>query len=254
MTIVYRLQNSPVVKKPVVFTFGTFDGVHLGHRHIFEMQKKEAEKRKSICGVLTFSNHPLEVIRPEERIRKLTSDAKKVALLREAGFSVVIDIPFDNRLRDMTAEEFLKNISCMVPFDCLVVGQDVAFGKDRKGDKNFLKQLEKEFSTIFVDKLCMDGKPVSSSLIREAIAQGRFEEAEKLLGRPYCIEVKRTAEYDWDPLDYVLPPRGKYRATIRYNDQEFWHEVDVEVSSIVQILERNYDSHSAEVQFLKEVT
>ena len=253
MTVIYHLQNSPVLKKPAVFTFGTFDGVHLGHKHIFNIQQQEAKKRKCPSAVLTFSNHPLELIKPSEHIRRLTSDAKKVSLLKEAGFSLVVDIPFDKTIRDMSAEEFIKKISRMVPFSCLVVGTDVAFGKDRKGDKNFLETLEKEFSSVFVDKLCIDGAPVSSSHIREAVAKGNFEEAASFLGRPYSIEAKRTSEYEWDPLDYALPPIGLYQAYIRYNDQEEWHEAQVRVTSILEITERSYDSHSAEVQFIKEV-
>jgi FAD synthase len=150
-------------------------------------------------------------------------------------------------MRALSAEEFLQSLRSMVPFSHIVVGPDVAFGKSREGNKAFLEK-HKDFETIVVDKLSIDGKPVSSSRIRKALCLQDFQEAEKLLGRPYVIEARRTSETEWDPQGFQLPPKGAYKAFIRYNDQNFWHEIDVHVSSIIEIEERNETSHSAEIQ------
>jgi riboflavin kinase/FMN adenylyltransferase len=251
MTIFYRLQKEPILDRPCVFTFGTFDGVHLGHRHIFESQAKEAKRLKMPTGILTFSNHPSTVLTPSKPVSQLTSDAQKLKELLSYGFSVVVDVPFDTEMSCLTAEKFLEAVQNMVPFSSLVVGTDVSFGKDRKGDKNLLSKFNKEFSLMLVEKFCIDGEPVSSSRIRQLISEGNFDEAAGQLGRPYCIEVKRTAETEWDPLHYALPPRGLYLANVRFNGQEYWHETEVLVSSILEFEERTGESHSAEVQLTK---
>jgi riboflavin kinase/FMN adenylyltransferase len=251
MNIFYRLQKEPILDRPCVFTFGTFDGVHLGHRHIFESQQEIALRQNMPTGILTFSNHPSEVLAPGSPVSQLTSDAQKLKQLAKYGFSVVVDVPFDAMMSSLTAEKFLKAVQNMVPFSSLVVGSDVSFGKDRKGDKNLLSKFNNEFSLMLVEKFCIDGEPVSSSRIRQLISEGNFDESTALLGRPYCIEVKRTAETEWDPLHYALPPRGMYLAQVRFNGQEYWHETEVLVSSILEFEERTGESHSAEVQLTK---
>lgn len=251
MAIFYRLQKEPVIDRPCVFTFGTFDGVHLGHRHIFDTLAQVAKSVKLPTAILTFSNHPLEVLSPGQPVARLCSESQKLKQLASYGFSVVVDVPFDAALSALSAEAFLKAVQNMVPFSSLVVGEDVSFGKDRKGDKNFLSKFNNEFSLMLVDKFCIDGEPVSSSRIRQLISEGKFDEAENLLGRPYSVEVKRCSETEWDPLHYALPPRGIYQALIRYNDQELLHETEVKVSSILEFEERYLESHSAEVQFTK---
>ncbi len=253
MSIYYRLQKEPVLNTPCVFTFGTFDGVHLGHKHIFESLTKEAKRLKLPTALLTFTNHPSDVLEPKLRTSWLTSNEQKLAQLKEYEFAAVVDVPFTQALQQLTADQFLKLIRTMLPFSTLVVGSDVAFGKDRKGNEKFLKKQEKEFASIFVEKLSVDGQPISSSHIRESIFKGELDTAAKLLGRPYCVEVKRTDETEWDPMHYALPPKGTYQAQVRYNGQEYWHEADVKISSIVEIEERNDDSHTAEIQLTKLV-
>ncbi len=251
MSIYYRLQKEPILQTPCVFTFGTFDGVHLGHKAIFEKQAQEAKLHNLPTGILTFSNHPSDVLTPGITSSMLTSDKQKLEQLKLYGFTVIVDIPFDDSLRTLSADTFLKTIRTMVPFSSLIVGPDVSFGKDRKGDKKYLDKLNKEFSLMVVEKICIDGQPVSSSRIRQVISEGNFQAAEKLLGRPYCIEVKRCGENEWDPLNFALPPRGIYEAQVTYNDQTICRELKVKVSSILEIDDSDEESHSAQVQFTK---
>lgn len=251
MKIFYRLQKEPVIDRSCVFTFGTFDGVHLGHRHIFDTLAQVAKRQNMPTVVLTFSNHPLEVLSPGQPVCRLTSEAQKLKQLASYGFSVVVDVPFDAAMSALSADAFLKAVQKMVPFSSLVVGSDVSFGKNREGNKDFLSKFNNEFSLMLVEKFCIDGEPVSSSRIRQLISEGKFDEAEALLGRPYTVEVKRCSETEWDPLHHVLPPRGIYQALIRYNDQELLHETEVKVTSILEFEERYLESHSAEVQFTK---
>jgi riboflavin kinase/FMN adenylyltransferase len=241
MALYTRLQDSPVISAPCAFTFGTFDGVHLGHKYIFDKLKEQGLP----TALLTFSNHPSEVITPQKPIPWLTSDSQKQALL---DFDVIVDVPFDAALQNLSAAAFLERVRKMVPFSVLVVGSDVAFGKGREGNSEFLKAYNDKFNTVLVDKCSIDNEPVSSSRIRQAIAHGDFSLAEKLLGRPYVVEVKRISESEWDPQGFQMPPRGIYSSRVLYNDQTHWREIDVHVSSMFAIYERNETSHSAQIQ------
>lgn len=247
MAIYYRFQNEPVLHTPTVFTFGTFDGVHLGHRQIFETVKELAHKQKLPTAILTFSNHPLDVLSPSTRTPWLTSHAQKLQELAKYGFDVVITVPFTAQLQNLSREQFLQLVQTMVPISSLVVGEDVAFGKDRKGNKEYLST--QGFATVFVQKKL----PISSSLIRQAIIEGKLDVAEKLLGRPYSIDAKRTGDTEWDPLYFAMPPQGSYLANIRYNDQKEWHEAVVKIAHSIEIDEKNSDSHSVEIQLKKRM-
>ncbi len=253
MPVFTRLEKKPVVTAGCVFTFGTFDGVHLGHRHIFDLQNQIAKEYGLESALLTFSNHPRELLFPKEPTSWLTSDRQKLQLLASCGFTAIIDIPFDMAFKELSADAFLEKIRAMVPFSHLVVGEDVAFGKGRIGNKSYLETQATGFSTNFVEKFCLDGLPVSSSRIRHAITQGSFKEAERLLGRPYKVELRRTSETDWDPLGFTLPPKGTYLAAVCYNDEEIFHDCKVDVSSIIQIYDKNEISHSAELQFIEKI-
>lgn len=253
MPVFTRLAKEPAVTAGCVFTFGTFDGVHLGHKHIFDVQSRIAKEYKAESALLTFSNHPRELLFPKEPTSWLTSDRQKLRLLASYGFKAIIDIPFDAAFKELSAAAFLEKIRAMVPFSHLVVGDDVAFGKGRVGNKSYLESQAIGFSTNFVEKFCVEGLPVSSSRIRQSIAQGSFKEAEKLLGRPYAVELRRTSETDWDPLGFTLPPKGTYLAAVCYNGEEIFHDCKVEVSSIIQIYDKNEISHSAELQFIEKI-
>lgn len=167
---------------PTALTIGTFDGVHLGHRTLL--------KRLRECGshstVLTFTNHPLEILSPPHVPVLLTSLPEKLSLLEECGVDTVIAIPFTQELAALSYEAFIAQFR----LTHLILGAGDAFGKNREGSPANLIRLSKEkgFSVEFLDKVLLDGQPISSRRIRAALSSNDFETAARLLGRPLKTE------------------------------------------------------------------
>lgn len=182
-----------------VMTVGVFDGVHLGHqqliRHIREIAGRSV--------VLTFSNHPAEILSHSAPPQISAMPIKRI-LLQETGIDEIIPIPFTRQLAGLTFEEFLEPYA----ISHLILGDGAAFGKDCHGTPDALRilGLKRGFTVRVLPKLCIDGQPVSSTRIRRSIAAGKLDEAQTLLGRPYFFYY-----IPGDPKKPFLPPDGKYR-------------------------------------------
>ncbi len=168
---------------PTALTIGTFDGIHLGHQALLQRLRECA----SHTTVLTFTNHPLEILRAGPPPQLLLSLPEKLALLETLGIDSVIAIPFTLEIANLSYQEFLK------PFHLthLLLGTGDAFGKNREGNLANLTRLaaEKKFALISVDKIALDGQPISSRRIRAALAANDLELASRLLGRPLQKEL-----------------------------------------------------------------
>jgi riboflavin kinase/FMN adenylyltransferase len=169
-----------------VACIGTFDGVHLGHQAVIGSAIAEARNRGRPAGVITFDRHPAEVLAPDRAPAALSSLGEKLRLLLDLGPEFVLVVPFDERLRETTASEFLESVVVRkARATNLVIGHDFGFGKDREGDSTWLAS---RFETVVVPPQEIDGRRVSSSAVRAAIQDGRVEEATALLGRPFALE------------------------------------------------------------------
>ena len=179
MKIFKELTAYRVTERPCVFTFGNFDGVHLGHQYIFRQVLDEAHTQNLSSVILTFRNHPAEILRPDKAPSRLTSPEKKLELIESFGFDVVIDLPFTKEIAILSAAEFFNTLFVMLPIACFVVGDDVAFGKDRVGNKEYLLAKSKElgFKVKILEKFCVDGLVVSSTRVRKLIQEGDFDKA-----------------------------------------------------------------------------
>lgn len=206
-------------------TIGNFDGVHLGHQMLFAEVARRASRRTGMSLAVTFEPHPLRILRPGG-IKLISSCEQKIELIRTAGIDALLIVPFTLEFAATTAEHFVDDILIRrIGVKELVVGYDYAFGKGRTGDINFLKKQGevKGFPVTVVDALYLQNVLVSSTRIRQLIAEGMMEEARKLLGRPYQIrgEVQigkqrggkevgyPTANLRVDPEDLV-PRHGVY--------------------------------------------
>lgn len=170
-------------------TIGNFDGVHLGHQQLFNDVARRARERRGTSIAITFDPHPLQVLRPGG-IKLISSCEQKVELIRMAGIDVLVVVPFTREFAATTAEHFVDNL-LIGKFDMeeLVVGYDYAFGKGRAGNIPFLEQqgAEKGFTVTVVDAHYEEGTLVSSTRIRQLVADGDMVEARRLLGRNYQI-------------------------------------------------------------------
>jgi riboflavin kinase/FMN adenylyltransferase len=257
MRLYNTLQDSAVLKSPVAASFGTFDGVHLGHQFIFERVKEEATKSGGKSALLTFSNHPSELIFPDKPTQSLTSHEQKMALIEGFGFDVIVDLPFDEYLRNLSADEFLKVFRKMVPFSTLVVGSDVTFGKGRLGNRDFLQSKSQEFNLVLLERYCIDNLAVSSSLIRQKILQGDLPAAKKLLGRSYAIQASFVRQNDKlviEDCGCALPPPGEYDVIIKFKYDTTVHKATLRISSVLEISHLDYTGTSQLDQGFVEIT
>ncbi len=189
MKIFRRVED---IHKPfphVCVTIGNFDGVHLGHQMLFADVVNRAHKSQGTSLAVTFEPHPLRILRPGE-MKLISSCEQKIELIRMAGIEVLLIVPFTLEFAAMTAEHFVDDILIRrIGVKELVVGYDYAFGKGRTGDINFLRRQgeEKGFPVSVVEAFYLDDVLVSSTKIRQLVAEGLMTEARKLLGRPYQI-------------------------------------------------------------------
>ena len=160
-----------------VLTIGNFDGVHLGHRKIFERLLSCADEAGGAALCLTFDPHPLKVLR-DEPIKLLVAREEKIRILRRLGISGLILHPFDREFATLSPEAFVQQIlKERLGVRKLVVGYDYAFGKDRRGDQHFFAGLHQrgELEVEVVPAVQIDGQTVSSSLIRQLVSRGEVD-------------------------------------------------------------------------------
>ena len=171
-------------------TVGVFDGVHLGHQHLFAALVREAARADCLAGVVTFRNHPSTVLVPGTVIPALTAAEEQVRLIQELGIDFVVLATFTLEVSKMTAEEFVSLLQRQLRMRGLVVGPDFALGHHREGTPEVLKELGRKqgFSVTVVESFTLDGHIVNSTAIRTALAQGDVRAASSLLGRPFTIE------------------------------------------------------------------
>jgi len=174
-----------VISQPCVFTFGTFDGVHLGHQKLFQTVIATAREENMLAACLTFKNHPLTVIYPEKAPLVLTAPAEKLALIEAAGFDVVIELEFTPAIAHLTADEFVERLTTMLPIAIFLVGEDVVYGKERAGNRAHLEQMGKifGFESRLLSRFSSENEPISSTRIRKLLQEGKRGEASRLLGR-----------------------------------------------------------------------
>ncbi|MFI5208675.1 MAG: adenylyltransferase/cytidyltransferase family protein, partial [Gemmatimonadales bacterium] len=170
-----------------VLTVGTFDGVHLGHRAVLHEIARRAKAARLTSVLVTFEPHPLEVINPAAAPPLLTLPEEKRAILAEMPVDRVEFVPFTEELRNFPPERFVREVlEARFHIAELVIGHDHGFGRGRSGDEDLLRRIGKEdgFSVDVIEAVEVDGRAVSSTMIRRAVAGGDLALAERALGRP----------------------------------------------------------------------
>jgi riboflavin kinase/FMN adenylyltransferase len=161
---------------PRVAALGTFDGVHLGHRRVIDAALAAGPE----ATVVTFDPHPRTAL--GNRVELLTSLERRLELLRELGVETTLIVEFTLDVARLEPQEFAQEVLRPIGAEIAVAGEDFRFGRGRTGDLELLKRIG--FETVPVPIL----EGVSSSRIRELVAEGDVEAAAKLLGRPVEVE------------------------------------------------------------------
>lgn len=190
MEIIRGLENLVRPFRNPVVTLGNFDGIHLGHRRIFDKVKQEAAKIQGESVVITFEPHPLKILSPEQCPPLLTPFKKKMMLIEKTGVDKVLCIEFTKAFSETTPYEFVKSVLLeRVGTKKIIVGYNYRFGRGKSGNVESLKEICASFGigVEVADALIEMGLAVSSSKIRELIKQGEVEKASALLGRDYPV-------------------------------------------------------------------
>jgi riboflavin kinase / FMN adenylyltransferase len=218
---------------------GMFDGVHRGHQSVIREALAGAGRSGGLTGVLTFWPHPSYLFHPDHPVPQIMVPEVKVGVLHALGVDLVIEQPFTPEFAAIPAEEFVRWLQRHLPcLRSICVGENWRFGKGRKGDAPMLQELGRaaDIRVIVVPRLQSGDQPISSTRIRECLAQGEVALANLLLGYAYfcegaVVEGQRlgrklgfpTLNLLWDP---PLKPRfGVYavRARRAGDGEREWH-------------------------------
>ena len=173
--------------EPAVIALGMFDGVHLGHRALMSRLQEEAKLLHAIPAVYTFSNHPLEVLGGS--VRLLSGIRERNMLLRSLGAEELESVPFTREMASLSPEAFVDLLSAKWDVRGLVVGYNYTCGDRGAGTPETLREIgsRRGFTVSVVEPVLLEGEPVSSTRIREAVERGDITLANRLLKRRYTL-------------------------------------------------------------------
>ena len=224
MPIIRDLEQLTDANRGGAVAIGNFDGVHQGHLRIVQRLLERAKEVGGTAIVFTFDPHPVRLLRPEQCPPPLTWTKRKVELLASHGVDKVVAYPTDEKLLELSAEEFFDRIVLdALNTRALVEGPNFYFGHNREGNVEVLSGLTAAagISLDVVAPLKIDGQLVSSSLIRQFISQGEVARAAKMLSAPYRIRGMVThgagrggklgfPTANLEAVDTLLPRSGVY--------------------------------------------
>ncbi|MBO4903429.1 MAG: bifunctional riboflavin kinase/FAD synthetase [Lachnospiraceae bacterium] len=225
--------------RPTVVAIGKFDGIHKGHMEILK-EMLSFKKQGLATAILTFTVPPQTLLHAPgsdgaiEHV--LTTNREKRKIFSELGIDYYVEIPFDEAVMQICAEQFVKQILLeRLNMRAIVCGNDCRFGYGGSGDTALLKRMGEEhsFTVRVVDKVFCNGVEISSSAIRTALLAGRIEEANAMLMRPYLfygevvegLKIGRTLGMPTVNLipeeEKLLPPKGVYYSRVLHMGQEY---------------------------------
>ena len=190
MKVIVDIQKSEERLKNSYVALGTFDGVHRGHRVLINSAIEKAKKNGGISVVYTFLNHPLEIIAPERVPKMINTIDEKLRLLEEMGVDYVVLQTFDEKYAETSKEEFIDKILIeYLGAKEIFVGFNYTFAERGSGNVEYLRKVapEKGIKLNEIKAIEYKGQVLSSTLIRKFILEGKIEEANMFLGRPFFI-------------------------------------------------------------------
>ena len=193
MRLIRGLHNLTTPLPGCVATIGNFDGLHLGHQHVINQLKAVGEIKDLPTAVMIFEPQPVEYFVPERAPRRLARFRDKLIHLGDIGIDYLICLNFNQQLAEMSAADFVSELLIKrMNVRHLVIGDDFRFGKGRSGDFDYLQQRghEDNFEVENTHTLMIDGERVSSTRIRQCLAQNDLVTARQLLGKPYTLSGK----------------------------------------------------------------
>ncbi len=225
-------------RKDMLLTIGVFDGVHLGHKYLISQLKEQARQHDLLTGVVTFRQHPQEVLFSQTKLPFLTDLVERTNLLKDEGVDAIITLSFTHELARLSVQQFISLLRKFLRMRGVVVGPDFALGRNREGDVDTLRRLGQDmgFSVTVIPPVVINGEVVSSTAVRNALADGDMRKVYNLAGRPFCLHGRvitgagrgaelgfPTANLDIDS-EQALPAEGVY-ATCAYIDDKAYQSM-----------------------------
>lgn len=229
-------QDFEYSEQPIVASIGFFDGVHRGHVYLIEQVIAEAKRRSLPSAVITFKQHPREVLHDGYKPALLTWYEEKLQLLEKTGVDICIPLDFTKELSQMSAYDFMEQVlKKELNVNTLIIGYDHRFGHDRvDGFAQYVEYGKKLGISVFQEKELDGDDYVSSSQIRKFIQKGDMPKAANLLGYNYKIvgkvikgrQVGRTIGYPTANLELpnhlkVIPAQGVYAVNVCLENKEY---------------------------------
>src|SRR5215467_6004186 len=190
MQNVQGLETYPPEAGPAVVALGVFDGVHVGHREILGTAVARARRADLVAVACTFDPHPVEVLQPGKAPAPIATLDERLAHIAATGVDTTVVLTFTRAMAAIEPEAFVREVVLeRLGGREIVVGFNHTFGRGARGNARLLEQLAPRlgFDVVVVPPRVVDGVPVSSSEIREALRLGDVERAGRYLGRPYAI-------------------------------------------------------------------
>ncbi|HYH05168.1 MAG TPA: bifunctional riboflavin kinase/FAD synthetase [Bacillota bacterium] len=274
-TILQARQELNKSKGTTVITIGNFDGVHRGHQQIMRQTVELARQHDSLAVVLTFKAHSDGLVGEQPLL--LNTPSLRQGLLAREGIDRLLEVEFDRNFAALEAEVFFQTwIEEGLHAKGLVVGYDFRFGAGRRGDYQLLKSLGKEqrIQIEQVSPVYEAGELISSSKIRQLLAEGQTDLANRMLGYAFAIEGKviegeqlgrklgfPTANVYLEP-QYLLPCYGVYLVRLIEDTRSFFGVANVGIKPtfgkylpLVEVylfdVEVNLYGHFVQIEFLK---
>ncbi|MBO3142312.1 bifunctional riboflavin kinase/FAD synthetase [Dermatophilus congolensis] len=191
-----QVSDLPADLGPTAVTIGTFDGVHRGHRAVLSALNSQAASRGVTSVAITFAQHPLAVLRPEDAPEMVCSTSQRLDRMADSGLGGVLVLDFTAEFAQLSPREFVQQVIVEgLNAKAVILGRDSRFGHRNAGDVETMRALGEEFGfeTVVLDDVgvCAGSEAAvqrwSSSMTRDFLARGEVGEAAKVLGRPHVV-------------------------------------------------------------------
>jgi riboflavin kinase/FMN adenylyltransferase len=241
LTSLYQRQ----ILEPTAVTVGKFDGIHLGHELLtHNLIRQEKIGRKSV--VITFDTSP-RISLKKDLTKVLITNEERIQRMRHSGISYLIQCPFEQEIRDLSPEDFIRVLVQELHMEYMTCGTDFRFGSQGRGDVAMLRQLADTygFTLDVMDKVTCDERVISSTLIREEITRGHVAEAARLLGYPYFVwgvvvhgnhlgrQYSMPTINVYPSPEKLLPPNGVYVTEVELDHHKYHGVTNVGVKPTI---------------------
>jgi riboflavin kinase/FMN adenylyltransferase len=229
MKVIHAAAELNAGGRPVCAAIGVFDGVHLGHQRVLQRTISDAPRSQAISVVVTFDRHPNAIVAPANVPFLIYPLARKLKVLASLGMDTAYVIRFDKAFSQISGGQFVRDLARdFGKIQSVCVGANFMFGHRRSGNVALLEELGGQlgFAVHAVPDVDLDGQPVSSTRIRDAVRAGDFAAAAQMLGRPYSLcgpvvqgrQLGRKFGFPTANIEVagiLVPPSGVYAAEAR---------------------------------------